>query len=304
LQAVSRNAPEVPRRPVFLALVLALNALTIRPAGADDAQLHIGEAFVNRTGSGNRAVIFIPAIASGSYIWDGVAPEVARNYTVYTVTFAGFAGAPPAAPPYLDEFTRSVEELIAIEKLSKPILVGHSLGGFIALRVAEEIPDQIGGVLVLDMIPRYPPSPPGENPAAREQNAAMLRAQMLAASPEQFEAGVHAYVSGLVTDPRNVDLITELALKSDRTTFAGAEYELTQADLRPNLAKIAAPVEVIAPIKTGASTPSLLAFYTNSFKGVAQLDVKPIGPSLHFLMYDQPAAFQALLDAFLARVAG
>jgi pimeloyl-ACP methyl ester carboxylesterase len=304
LRAVSRNGPEVQRRPAFLVLALALFAFAARPAAADDAQLHIGAAFAERTGSGDRAVIFIPGLASGAYVWDGVAPEVAQHYTVYTVTFAGFDGAPPVQPPYLDEFVRSIEELIAIEKLSKPILVGHSLGGHIALRVAEEIPDNIGGVMVLDMLPRYPPSAATESPATRERDAGAVRAAMLTASPEQFEAGVHAYVTGLVSDPKNVELITELSLKSDRATFAGAEYELTQADLRPNLSKITAPVEVLAPIKAGASVPMLLNFYVAAFKGVAQLDVEPIGPSLHFLMYDQPAKFRALLDAFLAKVAG
>lgn len=304
LQAVSRNAPQVQRRPFFLALALALFAMAPQPAAAGDAQLHIGSAFVNRTGSGPRAVIFIPALAAGGYIWDAVVPELARRYTVYTVTFAGFDGAPPTQPPYLDEFTRSIEELIAVEKLDRPVLVGHSLGGFLALRVAEEIPDRIGGVMVLDMIPRYPPSAPSESPEARQKSAATLRDEMLAATPEQFAAGVRTYVAGLVSDPRTVEMISELLLKSDRATFAGAEYELTQADLRPDLAKISAPVEVLAPIKAGASVPTLLAFYKSSFSGVAQLDVEPIGPSLHFLMYDQPAKFQALLDAFLTRVAG
>lgn len=291
------------RRSLPLVLALALFGAAAQPSAADDAQLHIGAAFVNRTGSGDRAVIFIPALASGGYIWDGVVAEVGRRYTVYTVTFAGFDGAPPTQPPYLDEFTRSIEELIAVEKLNKPVLVGHSLGGFLALRVAEEIPDQIGGVMVLDMIPRYPPSTPSESAEARQKSAATLRDEMLASSPAQFEAGVHAYVGGLVTDPKNAEMISELLLKSDRATFAGAEYELTQADLRPNLAKISAPVEVVAPIKAGASVPTLLAFYKSSFSGVAQLDIAPIGPSLHFMMYDQPAKFQTLLDAFLARVA-
>jgi hypothetical protein len=45
-------------------------------------------------------------------------------------------------------------------------------------------------------------------------------------------------------------------------------------------------------------------FYTTSFRGVARFDVEPIGPSLHFLMYDQPAKFRTLLDAFLAKVSG
>jgi pimeloyl-ACP methyl ester carboxylesterase len=299
------------RRPLFaLALAPAALALALavlagpRPSRAADAQLHIGAAFLNRTGSGPRAVIFIPAIASGAYVWDAVAPEVAQRYTVYTVTFAGFDGAPPTDPPYLDAFTHSIEELIAIEKLDKPILVGHSLGGFLALRVAEEIPANIGGVMVLDMIPRYPPSPPGEDPAVRERDAATLRNEVLAATPDQFEAGVHAYVAGLVTNPETAEMIEQLSLKSDRATFAGANYEITMADLRPNLGKITAPVEVVAPIKQGASLPTLVAFYMTSFKGVANLDVEPIGPSLHFLMYDQPAKFQVLLDAFLAKVAG
>ncbi|HMD02355.1 MAG TPA: alpha/beta hydrolase, partial [Candidatus Baltobacteraceae bacterium] len=234
----------------------------------------------------------------------GVAPEVAKRFTVYTLTFAGFDGEPPVQPPYLDAFAKSIEDLIAAEKLDKPILVGHSLGGHLAVRVAEEIPSRIGAVMVVDMLPLFPPPQAAETPQTRETQAAGFRNAILAATPAQFGTAARAYMTGLVTDPKNADFLTQRSLRSDRATYAGAAYELSLADLRPNLSKIALPLEVLAPADPETVTPQILQFYTAAFAGTPNLDVEAVAPSKHFIMYDQPAKFQTLLDAFLAKNGG
>ena len=283
-----------------LLAALVLGACFAQPCLADTT-LHVDAAYITKSGSGKRAVIFIPGLGAGAYVWDGVAPEVAKDYTVYTLTFAGFDGEPPVQPPYIDAFTQSVRDLIAQEKLVKPLLVGHSMGGFIALKLAETMPDKLGAVLLVDMLPIFPPPQPGETPQTRAAGAAQVRDQLLAAAPEQYQSTLRTFMAQLVSDPKNVDLITARTMRSDRATFAGAFYELSTGDLRPGLAKIAVPVELLMPAPSENYEPQMAAFYSQLYIGTKDYTLVPIVPSKHFIMYDAPGKFQTALDAFLAK---
>jgi pimeloyl-ACP methyl ester carboxylesterase len=206
-------------------------------------------------------------------------------------------------PPYIDAFTQSVEDLIAQENLVKPILVGHSLGGFIALKLAETIPEKLGGLLVLDMLPIFPPPRSGETAQTRAAAAAQVRGNLLSENAEQYQSYVQSLTSMLVTDPKNVDLVTTRWLRSDRATFAGAYYELALSDLRPALAKIAVPVELLMPAPNQNYEPETAAYYSQLYLGTKDFRLVPIVPSKHFLMYDAPEKFQTALDAFLEKYA-
>lgn len=279
-------------------LGLALGAAMLQPALAQSS-LHVDAAYVTQTGNGPRAIVMIPGLASGAYVWDGIAPALASRYTVYTITFAGFDGERPVQPPYLDTFTKSVEDLIAQEHLVKPILIGHSLGGALALRVAEEQPDRVGGVLLVDSMPIFPPPQPGETAESRKAQAVSFRDSLLGVPPDQFADTVRRFMAYLVTDPKNVDYLSARSARSDRATYAGAAYELFLTDLRPGLAKITAPLEVLVPADSDEKATETIPLYAQVFSG-AHATLKPVVPSKHFIMYDQPRTFADDVNAFLS----
>ena len=280
----------------------ALNA-PVASASAAPTQLHIDAAYVTKSGTGKQAVILMPGLASGAYVYDAVVPELAAKYTVYAITFAGFDGEPPVQPPYLDAFDKSVVDLIASEHLQKPILVGHSLGGHLAFRLAEELGSSIGGAFVIDGLPIFPIPKPGETPDDRKAAAAKFRDGFNAMPAEQYPTNIHSFINFLVTAPKDADTIASRSLRSDRATYIGAAYEYFSADLRPNLSKIAVPVELVAPADTEGNAPTIAAMYASLCAGTQQLNVVTIAPSRHFVMYDQPDKFRSTLDAFLTRVA-
>jgi pimeloyl-ACP methyl ester carboxylesterase len=292
-------------RRYFAALAAALGVSLI-PAfasAAPAAQLHVDAAYVTKTGSGKQAVILLPGLASGAYVYDAVVPELSQKYTVYAVTFAGFDGEPPVAPPYLDAFDKSIVDLIAQEHLHKPIVVGHSLGGHLTFRLAEELGATLGGAFVIDGLPIFPPPQPGQTPDDRKAIAAKMRDGFLSPPPDRYAASVHSFLNYLVTDPKTADMLATRSLNSDRATYGGALYEYVAADLRPNLSKIAVPVELVAPADSDEHTAMIADVYKALCAGTPQLDFEIVTPSRHFIMYDQPDKFRALLDAYLARVA-
>jgi len=85
-------------------------------------------------------MIFIPGLGCGSWVWDGAVKAYAAKHAVYVVTLAGFDGIPAPANPSIDAADASLLQLLTAEKLDRPILVGHSLGGLVLLRLLERFP--------------------------------------------------------------------------------------------------------------------------------------------------------------------
>ena len=77
-------------------------------------------------------------------------------------------------------------------------------------------------------------------------------------------------------------------------------YEDLTTDMRSELSRIQAPVTVVyAWNQTFPRKDPAAAFFTKQYSGVARLKVAEVGESAHFVMLDQPSAFEAAVNAFL-----
>ncbi|MGB8266449.1 MAG: alpha/beta hydrolase [Candidatus Velthaea sp.] len=272
------------------------SAQTAPPATAFDS----GAAHVVKTGEGVRPIILLPGLACGPYVFAGIIPELAAGHPVYALTFAGFDGVAPVNPPYLDAYEKSVVALIEREHLVKPILIGHSLGGHLAVRIAENHPGLVGAVIAVDSLPLFPLPQPGETPETRHTAAERFR-QMIAAEPAQtFAQQARLQIAALVTAPNDVDLVVDHELRGDQVTIGGAGAEMMDEDLGPHLTAITAPLLVIAAAPDAATAPQWKAGYAQLYAGVRDLTVVTIAPAKHFVMLDQPAQFRSAVDGFLA----
>ena len=73
-------------------------------------------------------------------------------------------------------------------------------------------------------------------------------------------------------------------------------------DARPLLPAIKAPITIVVPWSdTAFGRERTLAFYAKQYAGAAKVQFADIGDAGHFVMLDQPQAFEAALEAFLAR---
>jgi len=100
-----------------------------------------------------RPIILIPGLASGGATWDSTAAHYKDRYECHVLTVAGFAGVPRIPAPMLDRVRDGIADYIRMKKLDKPTIVGHSLGGFLALAVAVQFPDLPGRLVIVDSYP-------------------------------------------------------------------------------------------------------------------------------------------------------
>jgi pimeloyl-ACP methyl ester carboxylesterase len=286
----------------FLAgLALAFSLL----APAFSQTFEAGALRVEKHGAGP-AVILIPGLASGPWVWRDTAPRLAWNHTVYLLTLPGFDGREPRAGATLESLQSDLLGLLEKEKLRRPVLVGHSLGGTLSLAFAAAHPDRIAGVVAVDGLPVFPGT---ENANDRKALADSTRAQFGSQSREQFAAGQLMYMRAIGTTSESVaQELAPLAARSDVGATADFAAQLMALDLRPMLSAIRVPVTVISPFnapdfaRMGMDEAGKTGYYRSLLQGVARLEVVSIAPARHFVMFDQPEKFSAALDQALANM--
>ncbi|PWK86737.1 alpha/beta hydrolase [Fulvimonas soli] len=271
------------------------------PATAADLKVEVH-------GDHGRPVILVPGLGGGAWVWKDTAAALRGGHTVYVVTLPGFDGTPPpAGGNYLDQAGDALVGLIRERHLDKPVLVGHSLGGTLALKLASEHPELLGGVVAVDGLPVFPGSE-GLPAAQRSAMAAAMQARMRAATPAQFQAQQIAYMQKIgVLDPAKAEVYGKLNAKSDPKATAQYMAEDFGLDLRAALKRADLPVLEISPYNAPdfAAGPMAMSeqqkadYYRSLLASAPKARVASIGPARHFVMLDQPAKFQQTLDAFL-----
>jgi pimeloyl-ACP methyl ester carboxylesterase len=211
--AAAAFAAEAPQAP---------NRFASAPAPAE--RFEVQGMLVERHGSGGRALILIPGLATGGWVWQETVREFAGGHTVYVVTLAGFDGRPPVEGNPFDAARGALKELIAARRLANPVLVGHSLGATLAIALAGELPGPIGGAVAIDglpVMPRTEDTPPEQRAAMAESMRQRMAAANSAEKPAAFAARQRQTMRAVGTvDMGKADDLARLTSRSDPAAVA------------------------------------------------------------------------------------
>ncbi|BCA60463.1 alpha/beta fold hydrolase [Sphingomonas sp. HMP6] len=265
-------------------------------APAVERMPHISVTTMGETGS---PVILIPGLASPRAVWDGIAPDLAKMHRVYLVQVNGFGGdavGENAKPGVLEGVAADLDGYIRKHNIKDPAIIGHSIGGLLAMMMGARYPGSTGRVIVVDALPFFSLLfDPGMTVEAARSFAEQARARTLA-TPLQ--------TATVTTDPGGIWSITpegrikvaNWGNKAAPAATAQALYEAMTTDVRPELAKITAkPFTVL--YATGAG-PRAKTIWESGYAG-SPAKLVPIANSWHFIMLDQPKAFHAAVHDFL-----
>ena len=249
-------------------------------------------------------VIFIPGLASSRDVYAAEAKLLTANYRLHLIQIAGFAGdpaGPNATGPILAPVVEQLHQYIVANHLQPVPVIGHSLGGLLALMLAQAHPEDVSKLLIVDTLPFY-----GLvfNPAATvdmvRPQAQVMHDQLIQMPADQFAASQPTFTNRLVKDPEGQRQVSASSIASDRTVFANAMLEDLSIDLRPQLAGIKTPMTLLYPYETTQGpAEQVTALYTTAYAAKPNLRFIRIDDSRHFIMFDQPAAFDQNVKAFL-----
>lgn len=250
-----------------------------------------------------RPMILIPGFGSSGEVWDGVVAHYQDRFECHILTLAGFAGAPASEEDAVMPLVREqLAAYVAAHHLDKPVVVGHSMGGVIALSLAAEHPEAVGQLVVVDSLPFLPASnDPSATPSSMSEMALGFRNLLVSQPLDQRRAYQRRVLPTLISDKDKVEVALDWMMKSEGRTLGQAFYEMMTTDLRPALGRIQAPALVMGSWTgtPGATRASVEQAFHSQYAGLSGARISLADRARHFIMWDDPSWLMKQMDAFL-----
>lgn len=113
-----------------------------------------GELYTIRAGSGGRKIVFVHGNMASSRWWLSVMEEMQDNYELLALDMRGFGRSPEGRPDVrLSDHARDILATVTSLGFYPFVLVGHSLGGAVAMQFAADYPDMLDALVLVDSAP-------------------------------------------------------------------------------------------------------------------------------------------------------
>jgi len=288
---------------VFLALPAAVSAQgRERPFTSD-------RIVVQARGSGPD-VILIPGLASTGDVWSRTANRLDDRYRVHLVSIRGFGDVPAGANAdgaLVAPVAAELRRYIVARGLDRPAVIGHSMGGLVALRAAADAGrdrrgGSVGRVMVVDATPFFPSLiSPGATVGDVEPLAQIAYQALLFLGDEALRR--QGTVLGEQLGGAANGVFNSVGWQGgNRQTLAQGLYEVMTTDLRNRLPDIAAPVTVVYGWSADDRSPRahLDALFQAGYRNLPRpARFERIEGAEHMVMIDQPTRFLAAVQRFL-----
>jgi len=255
-------------------------------------------------------VIMIPGLTCDGSVWDSTFEVMGNGYEYHIMTLPGFAGNAPLEnleAGFFIQVEAMVLDYIDENKIKNPIIIGHSLGGFMALNIAVERPDLPKKLVIVDALPFITAiQVPTATAESAKPFAASMKKQMMTSEVQSLEARAdyqRTMLKSMILDPAKIEVATQWSLDSDLGTIAQSMYEMYTIDSRTHLDKIKAPTLVlgawIAYKDFGSTRESTLDIYKSQYANHNNVQIDMTDKGNHFIMWDDPEFFYNWLNKFL-----
>ncbi len=232
-----------------------------------------------RTGHGP-AIVLVHGFGGDRHTWDEVAPELAKSFTVVAVDLPGHGEAPEPANFDADRIAEQIVATVRQEKLSPAIIVGHSLGGFIAAHLRRQ--PAVKGLVLVDI---------GIGRLFSEKEVAELQASLA----KDREATLRGWF-GAISRPAQLERLLVGLGKLSGSTILGYITMLAKQPANPRLAQptLLMASKLTLPNKKPLAEELAAVGYSDPHG----LSVTRFDDSMHWIFWDERDKFLATLTDF------
>jgi pimeloyl-ACP methyl ester carboxylesterase len=253
------------------------------------------DAYYEESGSGT-PLILVHGLGGSRMTWQRVVGALAKSFRVIAYDLRGLGRSrASAAAISLEVLVADLHGLVEGLELDGAVLVGHSLGGAVALAYAAEHPERVSAVVGVSAPSFTPPEQAAwlvrhAESAKRDGMDAIAEAHAQNGLPETFRK----------THPDDVAAYKRVIAGSDRDGFAAICAVIGKLDLRNDLDRIRAPVllvhgelDQVVPADAARATASRLA-------SCEYVELEGCG---HVVPFERPHDLVALVRDFVSRSA-
>jgi len=136
---------------------------------AGSTALHIADS-----GVGEKCVVLLHGYLESMYVWDDFAPLLTPSVRVITVDIPGHGISEVKGEVHTMEMVADVlHQMLKSLEIERVTMVGHSMGGYVALAFCARYPEQLDGLVLLSSTPNPDTEAKREN---RRREIALVRA--------------------------------------------------------------------------------------------------------------------------------
>lgn len=150
-------------KSAYIAIIIAIIAALSSGHHAHSQILNIPDSdnarfsvMVEGLGEGmGRDIILIPGLGSSRDVWKSTASHLKGHYRLHILNISGFAGEPAAANAQgeiIKPTVAALHDYITNNHL-KPVIIGHSVGGLMALELSKTYPNDAVKLILVDSLP-------------------------------------------------------------------------------------------------------------------------------------------------------
>jgi len=235
------------------------------------------------------ALVLLHGFCETHEIWENIFPELSTKFKVIALDLPGFGKSDPLSLDFsIKKVGRSVTDLLSSIGIQNCVFVGHSLGGYVALTIAQERPDLVAGLCLF-----HSTALPDNDEKKINRNRVIDFVEKNGALPF-----VETFVPGLFfkKDQKNMESVYKIASKTSKNSIIA--YSRAMRD-RPDMTDFL--MEFFKPVLfVGGENDSFLR--VPSLEGQAKLavagEVKILAGTGHMGMYEATSQSIRILKDF------
>ena len=238
-------------------------------------------------------LVFLHGIGGAARAWRGQLETFSDRYRAMAWDMPGYGGSAPLPSVGIAALADALQDFLQQVGATKPILVGHSIGGMIVQQLLVKSPHIAGAVVLAQTSPAFG-KPDGDwqksfidarlGPLDRGETLATLAPTLV-----KELVGDDPDVSGM-------EIARDCMACVPDTTYRATMLALMGFDLRNALKKIAVPTLVLSGSKDNNAPAPMMAKMASYIPSATFVELDGVG---HLANLERPGAFNAALDSFL-----
>jgi pimeloyl-ACP methyl ester carboxylesterase len=255
-----------------------------------------GSIQVDVVGKG-KPVLLLPGFTCPGEVWSETVEKISQNHECHLVTYAGFGDVPAIDSLWLQTVKTDIDKYIADNEFSNLSIVGHSMGGTLALWLASEKQFDIEKIMVVDALPCMGAMMIPDYSSDKIIYDTPYNRNLLKMTVGEFSGMARNFALYMSKSAAKHQQIVDWMMKADRKTYVYGYTDLLKLDLREDLKNIESQVVILAAANPSKSMVE--GVYNNQFAALKTKEIVYIENSAHFIMFDQFETYMKELKQLL-----
>jgi 3-oxoadipate enol-lactonase len=239
-------------------------------------------------------IVFLHGIGGAARGWRNQLETFGDRYHAIAWDMPGYGGSQQLAAPSIPALAEALKDFLAQIGATKPVLVGHSIGGMIVQQFLVSAPDLAGAVVLAQTTSAF-----GSSDGEWQKNFIEARLGPLDRG-ETMVSMAPKLVEGLIgddPDPAGLELARDCMASVPSDTYRSSMKAMIGFDLRKDMADIRVPTLLLSGSKDNNAPAKTMAKMATFVKGSTYVELDGVG---HLANFERPHEFNEVLSHFLA----